>query len=178
MPSKSYQKKKPRKWEDWELTFLILAYPTSAVKDISKIIKRSVTSIIKKAGRLELKNKLYNRTHVTDIFFGNILYRANKKNLELNITPDYLEELIETQSFCCNLSGLPLYINTKTCNKKRATSTASLDRIDNNKGYIVGNCQFLDKRVNFMKSDMDQQEFIDLCCRVADYYRESNINAN
>lgn len=41
--------------------------------------------------------------------------------------------------------------------------TASIDRIDNSKGYIVGNVQWVHKQVNFMKGTMKQKEFIKFC---------------
>ena len=47
--------------------------------------------------------------------------------------------------------------------KIKNEQTASLDRIDNSKGYIVGNVQWVHKQVNFMKGTMEQKEFIKFC---------------
>lgn len=37
---------------------------------------------------------------------------------------------------------------------------ASLDRIDNSKGYVEGNLQWLCKRVNYMKHTMNNEYFL------------------
>ena len=42
-------------------------------------------------------------------------------------------------------------------------TTASLDRIDSGKGYIVGNVQWLHKDINKMKLHHNQEYFIKLC---------------
>ena len=47
--------------------------------------------------------------------------------------------------------------------KKLSDQTASLDRIDNTKGYIIDNVQWVHKQVNFMKGTMKQTEFIEFC---------------
>ena len=47
--------------------------------------------------------------------------------------------------------------------------TASLDRIDSNKGYIKGNVQWVHKDVNTMKMDHTQEEFIKICTMVANH---------
>ena len=43
------------------------------------------------------------------------------------------------------------------------TGTASLDRIDSNKGYVTDNIQWVHKDINYMKSDLDEQQFIHYC---------------
>lgn len=47
--------------------------------------------------------------------------------------------------------------------------TASLDRIDSSKGYVLGNIQWVHKDINKMKLDYDQDYFIDICRRIAEY---------
>jgi len=50
--------------------------------------------------------------------------------------------------------------------------TASLDRIDNNKGYIKGNVQWVLKDINKMKNIHTQDYFIELCKLVWEYQNE------
>ena len=45
----------------------------------------------------------------------------------------------------------------------------SIDRIDSNIGYELGNIQWVDKRINMMKGSLSNGEFINLCTLVADY---------
>ena len=61
----------------------------------------------------------------------------------------------------CALSGLEIQFGKHW--KMMSDQTASLDRIDNTKGYIVGNVQWVHKQVNFMKGTMRQKEFIKFC---------------
>lgn len=65
---------------------------------------------------------------------------------------------MDKQKSLCALTGLPIHIG----NTKHKT-TASLDRIDSNKGYIVGNVQWLHKDINRLKTNFDITRFIELC---------------
>lgn len=90
--------------------------------------------------------------------------RKKVSQLGFDITPEYLEELYEKQNHKCAISGLPLEIDLT----KRATEQPwSLDRIDSNKGYVKGNVQWVDKRVNMMKQSYDQEDFIKICSEIA-----------
>jgi hypothetical protein len=71
-------------------------------------------------------------------------------------------ELFVQQSRRCRLSGLPIGFGTRI-----GETTASLDRIDSSKPYEPGNVQWLHKRLNVMKREIPQQEFIELCHLVA-----------
>jgi len=46
---------------------------------------------------------------------------------------------------------------------------ASLDRIDNSKGYHLNNVQWVHKDVNRMKWIFEQDYFIKLCNKVSEY---------
>ena len=47
--------------------------------------------------------------------------------------------------------------------------TASLDRIDNTKGYTQDNVQWVHKDINRIKSDLSQEYFLTLCKTVVDW---------
>ena len=61
----------------------------------------------------------------------------------------------------CALTGLSLTFSMNE--KKDKTQTASLDRIDSNKGYTIDNVQWVHKTVQVMKMDLDEQEFVNFC---------------
>ena len=91
--------------------------------------------------------------------------RTCVKKSKFEITIDYVWELYQQQDGKCALSGVPIaFSDTNYSNN----TTASLDRIDSNKGYIKGNVQWLHKDVNKMKSDMDQDSFLQLCKQVCE----------
>jgi hypothetical protein len=56
--------------------------------------------------------------------------------------------------------------------KNHFPQTASLDRIDNNKGYTKDNIQWLHKNINLMKHCFDQKYFIELCNLISEKNKE------
>jgi hypothetical protein len=65
--------------------------------------------------------------------------------------------LFNKQNGKCALSGIDL----KFCQSIREIkdTTASLDRIDSNKGYTIDNVQWVHKTANLMKQGLDMNEF-------------------
>ena len=104
---------------------------------------------------------------------GTILYRiksnAKHKGWEVNVTLEYLWELFLKQKRCCALTGRKLSLVYSNTRKFGPLMDASVDRIDSSKGYVIGNVQWVHKDINRLKSDMGQQEFVELCCQVAEY---------
>jgi hypothetical protein len=47
----------------------------------------------------------------------------------------------------------------------------SIDRINSNNGYTKKNIQIVATSINLAKRDMTDEEFIQMCCDVADYHR-------
>ena len=99
--------------------------------------------------------------------FGRIRKRASYSKLEFNLTAKYCWELYLLQDKQCALTKLPITMQEKSDYDSRRPFTASLDRIDSIKGYIVGNVQWVHKDVNFMKQVLMQPRFIELCKLVA-----------
>lgn len=90
---------------------------------------------------------------------------AIARNLEWNVSDEYLAELLEQQNMKCALSGIDLCVSNYSIGSKRGRleTTISLDRIDSSKGYIEGNVQWVHKSINIMKSTLTQEEFINFC---------------
>lgn len=103
-------------------------------------------------------------------FWSDNRARAAKKGSAFDITIEEAWTLFEDQEGCCALSGVPLVMRDVWDNANRryqGTRTASLDRIDNNQGYIVGNVRWVHKDVNRMKSDMPEKDFLRWCAAIA-----------
>ena len=90
-----------------------------------------------------------------------------RRELEFNITIEYVWGLFLTQNRKCILSGRDLYFPQK-CKSK---GTASLDRIDSSLGYVPGNVQWVHKDINMLKCTFDQDYFIQMCKEVAEHSR-------
>lgn len=85
---------------------------------------------------------------------------AENRNLEFSITIQYGWEIFIGQNRKCALSGIDLNFGGKW---NSSNTTASLDRIDSSKGYIVGNIQWVHKKLNIMKGEMSDEQFTALC---------------
>lgn len=94
-------------------------------------------------------------------YFNKVKTNALKRNLEFNITIDYIWEIFCVQKEKCKLTNLPIKL-MPNFNKKEG-QTASLDRIDSSKGYIPGNVQWVHKDVNLMKNKFNEDYFINIC---------------
>lgn len=94
------------------------------------------------------------------------------KDLEYNLTIDYIAELWEQQDGKCYFSGIPLEI-TQYYNKRMPMNPfqASIDRIDNNKGYIQGNVRIVSVIGNFAKNRFSDEDLITFCHGVASQHK-------
>lgn len=93
-------------------------------------------------------------------YLSNAARRAKKKGWAFDLDAAFLWDLYQQQKQQCALSGLPINFAVNT---RRAEGTASLDRINNNGGYVKGNVQWVHKDVNYMKRTMDDDRFVELC---------------
>ena len=73
------------------------------------------------------------------------------------ITLEDIQETYEAQNKVCAFSGLPISFGKE----------ASVDRIDSSLGYTKDNIQIVHKRLNLMKQDIPNDEFIEWCIAVA-----------
>lgn len=83
-----------------------------------------------------------------------IIKGANNRNIDINIDIKFLSELYEEQNGKCFYTGLPINFDD---------SSASLERIDSNEGYIETNVVWVHKNVNIMKRDLTYEEFYEVC---------------
>lgn len=95
---------------------------------------------------------------------------ALDRGLDFSITIEDVWKLYEQQNRKCRLSGLEI----SWSNKKKA-GTASIDRIDNNRGYTLDNIQIVHKLVNMMKKHYTNKDFIYVCYLIGKNYDFSYI---
>ncbi len=87
---------------------------------------------------------------------------AKSRKLKFSVTAKFLWNLFLKQNRKCAITGIDLtFVKNFT--------TASLDRIDSNKGYIKNNVQWVHKIINMMKYDHIQQDFINWCHLVSSH---------
>jgi hypothetical protein len=86
--------------------------------------------------------------------------RAKEKNMEYNLTPDFIYNLYLKQNKKCALTNKQLTFINK---KGRIPTNLSIDRIDSSKGYTEDNVQLVCSVVNLMKLDLEINEFKEWC---------------
>lgn len=96
--------------------------------------------------------------------YSEIKRQALKRDKEFDVSIEYLWELYEKQNRECALTNLPIIFGR---NGYRNETSASLDRIDNTKGYIEGNVRWVLKDINMIRGSYDTDYFIKLCHAVA-----------
>lgn len=119
-------------------------------------------------GRGNFLNKSHNGIgNLTKTTFGYFKRNAKRRNIKWSdkLTIEYLYEMFINQNKKCNLTGLPIDFTEirKNSNIDFELMTASLDRIDSNKSYEIGNIQWVHKDINRMKWAFTQDKFINLC---------------
>jgi hypothetical protein len=91
---------------------------------------------------------------------------AERRGLTFEITKEFIWKLFEEQNRRCALSGVELYFGRMYHSHE---TTASLDRKDNSKGYVVGNVQWVHKDVNRLKRDLNEEYFLAWCHRISEH---------
>lgn len=99
--------------------------------------------------------------------WGRIIRRAEVKGRTIDIAIETAWDLFLRQDKKCALSGIDLCFG-----RNNRETTASLDRIDSSKGYVIGNVQWVHKTVNIMKNAFDQKVFIEFCKKIVDHHKE------
>ncbi len=89
------------------------------------------------------------------------LRRVKGRNKEYDIELQDLLDQWNIQKGVCPYSKIELKAPSK--GKNNPITTASLDRIDSNKGYVKGNIQFVSTAINYMKAQMTHEETMELC---------------
>jgi hypothetical protein len=102
-----------------------------------------------KESRLRYKQKRLatQRGHIEHLL-GGIKIRARKRELDFNLTLDYLESIA---TLTCPVLGIELSWGHR--NGTQQDHSPSLDRIDPSLGYTVGNVVWLSQRANTIKNN-------------------------
>jgi hypothetical protein len=120
------------------------------IEDASRSISGIDASIL--AMRQAVENTVANSN-------GQVVERT-VKNKELRMSSGELEKLIasllDQQGKRCILTGIPFQFDDLAGDKNLSPS---VDRIDSNGHYEVGNLQIVCRFINFWKSDSDNEEF-------------------
>ena len=112
----------------------------------------------------------FSRSH-----FNDIKSSAKSRNLEFNVSQQFLWDLFLKQNKKCKLSNVDITLSANIVKNKadRINISASLDRINPNIGYIESNVQWVHKWVNIMKGALSDNDFIYVCNLVANNNKDN-----
>ncbi len=114
------------------------------------------------------KNHPYSTRKPTSRLLWAARRRAKESNLEFNIT----KEDIHLPATCPYLCVLLTWHSPKGTSR---TTIASLDRIDNTKGYVKGNVEVISHLANSMKSNASPQELVLFAKEILKRYENSSL---
>lgn len=99
---------------------------------------------------------------ISGSYWLSIKSHAATRKRKINITLKYIWDLFVAQGKKCALTGDVLKF-VSDYRKDKRDQTASLDRIDNAKGYVKGNVRWIHKDVNRLRGVLSDDELFELC---------------
>lgn len=100
-------------------------------------------------------------------WFNQFKTGADLRGIVWSLTLDDVADLMEMQSYRCALTGWDIEFPDAGHPQK---ALASIDRIDSKGPYSKENSQLVTRKVNMMKQQYSQQEFVDICKAVAKHW--------
>lgn len=97
-------------------------------------------------------------------YISTLLNHTSKRRKEFNLDIQYLLDMYEKQKGLCNISGIKM-----THIYGSVSTNISIDRIDNNLGYIKGNVQLVCYIANIMKNKFSMSELILFCKEIVNF---------
>lgn len=102
---------------------------------------------------------------ISGAYWTNVRHNALTRGLAVTITIEEAWQVFLAQDRRCALSGVPITFSRQYTLAK-ATHTASLDRINNDQGYVERNIRWVHKIVNGMRMNMDDESFLFWCRKI------------
>ncbi len=116
-----------------------------------------------------------NKETIPEPVWRTIVNNCKYRGRSLEITKEYAYNLFLKQNKKCALSGIDLVFATSTKEYNNRIQTASLDRIDSSIEYTEDNVQWVHKKINIMKNQLKEDEFVNLCRLIVNHHDKTNI---
>lgn len=104
--------------------------------------------------------------HKYNLIWYRLVRGAEERGLVFDVSKDYIFNLLEQQNHKCVYTGRHIFLPQET---QKGLYTASLDRIDNNLGYIEGNLQWIHKDINRLKWKWSEEELLNMVKDIYNY---------
>lgn len=119
--------------------------------------------IVTCCGCSKIKNSGFSYGEVSYNYYYRVKKGAATRDIEFNIVPKDIWNQYIQQNKKCALSGIKIEFGKLNDKYKVIGQTASVDRIDNSKGYIEGNIQIVHKDINRMRGKLSVKKFKEWC---------------
>jgi hypothetical protein len=165
-------------WTEEEIAVLTTKYENSHMNELKSLLpSKSSQAIRKKAKEIGLQYNLAN--YITPEKYYSIKKNAQSRKIEFNIDMRDISEVYEKQNKKCALTGKDLIFDgVNNYFYVDDIGIASVDRIDNSKGYTKDNIQIVDKFVNLGRNILSNEDYIQLCELVVNFNRKKNENGH
>lgn len=113
-------------------------------------------------------------------FFIKVINNKNRSSKSVDIDLEYLKDIWQKQNGICPITGWKIILPQSAAGWRkeiRITIRASLDRIDNSKGYIKGNVRFVAIMANYARNNMEDKDLICFCKAVSNYNKNYVVGA-
>ena len=117
--------------------------------------------------RTERARKIGSNEHIR-VLLRDARYRAKKRNIKFTLTKEELKKLVTDT---CPILGMKLKIGIDNWQ-----NSPSLDRIDNDKGYIKGNVIMVSHMANSIKNQATPDQIQKVATFYKKLYKEKGIN--
>jgi hypothetical protein len=98
-------------------------------------------------------------------YFYKLHQNANKRQIWFDVTRRHLLDLFCEQKGRCHYTDIQLVLSDKQSDL--VTQTASIDRIDSDQGYVMGNVVWCHKDVNRIKRSLSLTDFVQICREIS-----------
>jgi hypothetical protein len=141
-------------------------------KDINKIkASLSVDKFVYYCGLiykplLIINNNFIPIDNIYKSFWKDIQWNAKKRNIRFDISKEDIIEQFNNQGGICDMTGLNLIFPQNSLHYRERKQTASLDRINNNKGYLKNNIHWVHKDINQSRKNLTIKYYKYLCTTI------------
>jgi len=102
---------------------------------------------------------------ISKSYWNSIKRAAINRNQEFLVSIEEAWQKFLDQKGTCVFTGEPICF-VSDYSRIKSKQTASLDRIDSSKGYLIDNIQWVNKDINKIKTDFAQERFLELCFKI------------
>lgn len=138
-------------------------YQRNKIKIISKTQEYYANNLLKVSEKGKLRYHKQVKNDYLSIMLSGCRSNARKRNREFSINKQLILNLLDKQNNKCYYSGDEMTLERGLYN------TVSVDRVDSNKGYIESNIVLCCQKINVVKNNLNDVDFINLCIKIAKY---------